>query len=137
MICFTWRIFIIYTLISVESWRYKRIKNGNYTNTRDIIVHIRFQGTLVIQDVEFNVVKEMLNFIYCGRSSSEINELASDLLIAADKYRCVIAEFGRILKVNAECVKRHSFKAFGNKIAILLFIIGWRNLNRPDTFKVC
>jgi hypothetical protein len=42
---------------------------------------------LEIKDVEYNVVKEMLQFIYCGRSSSELNEIASDLMIAADKYR--------------------------------------------------
>uniref|UniRef100_A0A915DUF7 BTB domain-containing protein n=1 Tax=Ditylenchus dipsaci TaxID=166011 RepID=A0A915DUF7_9BILA len=45
-------------------------------------------GILTIKDVEFGVVKEMLNFIYSGRSSTDINEvLQSDLLIAADKYR--------------------------------------------------
>ncbi|KAL3089949.1 hypothetical protein niasHS_006401 [Heterodera schachtii] len=45
-------------------------------------------GVLEIKDVEYGVVKEMLNFIYCGKSSSaELNEIASDLLIAADKYR--------------------------------------------------
>uniref|UniRef100_A0A914GWL8 BTB domain-containing protein n=1 Tax=Globodera rostochiensis TaxID=31243 RepID=A0A914GWL8_GLORO len=45
-------------------------------------------GVLEIKDVECGVVKEMLNFIYSGKSSSpEINEIASDLLIAADKYR--------------------------------------------------
>ena len=40
--------------------------------------------------MEYNVVKEMLQFIYCGKSSSELNELASDLLVAADKYRFYI-----------------------------------------------
>lgn len=44
-------------------------------------------GILEIKDVEYNVVKEMLQFIYSGRSSPDLNELASDLLIAADKYR--------------------------------------------------
>jgi len=44
-------------------------------------------GTLVIKDVDFAVVKEMLNFIYSGKSSPEANELATGLLIAADKYR--------------------------------------------------
>lgn len=44
-------------------------------------------GILEIKDVEYNVVREMLTFIYCGKSSSELNEIASDLLIAADKYR--------------------------------------------------
>ncbi|KAL7077456.1 hypothetical protein ACQ4LE_003219 [Meloidogyne hapla] len=44
-------------------------------------------GILEIKDVEYNVVKEMLRFIYCGKSSGELSEIASDLLIAADKYR--------------------------------------------------
>lgn len=44
----------------------------------------------MIKDVDYAVVKEMLNFIYCGRNSSDINELASDLLIAADKYRFLL-----------------------------------------------
>lgn len=44
-------------------------------------------GILEIKDVEYNVVKEMLQFIYCGRSSSELSEIASELMIAADKYR--------------------------------------------------
>ncbi len=41
----------------------------------------------MIKDVDYTVVKEMLNFIYCGRSNVEANEIASELLIAADKYR--------------------------------------------------
>ncbi|CAD5209573.1 unnamed protein product [Bursaphelenchus xylophilus] len=44
-------------------------------------------GVLCIEDVEYNVMKEMLHFIYSGRCTSDVNEMASDLLIAADKYR--------------------------------------------------
>jgi hypothetical protein len=44
-------------------------------------------GVLSIEDVEFGVLKEMMHFIYSGRCSPEVNEMASDLLIAADKYR--------------------------------------------------
>lgn len=42
---------------------------------------------LEIPDLEYDVVVEMLNYIYCGRCSKDINHIASDLLIAADKYR--------------------------------------------------
>uniref|UniRef100_A0A914BWM4 Uncharacterized protein n=1 Tax=Acrobeloides nanus TaxID=290746 RepID=A0A914BWM4_9BILA len=44
-------------------------------------------NTLVITDVDYDVVVEMLSFIYSGRCSNELNDLASPLLIAADKYR--------------------------------------------------
>lgn len=36
------------------------------------------------------VLKEMLNFIYSGRCSPDMSEMASDLLIAADKYRYLL-----------------------------------------------
>lgn len=44
---------------------------------------------MVIEDLEYDTVTEMLNFIYCGRCLKDVNEFAfaSDLLIAADKYR--------------------------------------------------
>jgi speckle-type POZ protein len=44
-------------------------------------------GVLCIEDVEYSVLREMLNFIYAGRCTPDITDLASDLLIAADKYR--------------------------------------------------
>ncbi|KAI6241409.1 hypothetical protein M3Y99_00368900 [Aphelenchoides fujianensis] len=44
-------------------------------------------GILNIKDVDFPVVKEMMHFIYAGRCSPDMPEMASDLLIAADKYR--------------------------------------------------
>ncbi|KAL3998449.1 Protein maternal effect lethal 26 [Acanthocheilonema viteae] len=46
-------------------------------------------GVMVIEDLEYDTVTEMLNFIYCGRCLRDVNEFAfaSDLLIAADKYR--------------------------------------------------
>lgn len=53
----------------------------------------KIKGILEIKDVEYNVVKEMLRFIYCGKSSGELSEIASDLLIAADKYRFLIFNF--------------------------------------------
>lgn len=48
----------------------------------------------MISDVEYSVVKEMLNFIYCGKTSIEASEIASELLIAADKYRQVTRRKG-------------------------------------------
>ncbi|VDN04761.1 unnamed protein product, partial [Thelazia callipaeda] len=46
-------------------------------------------GVMVIEDLEYDTVTEMLNFIYCGHCLRDVNEFAfaSDLLIAADKYR--------------------------------------------------
>ncbi|KAI1722545.1 BTB/POZ domain-containing protein [Ditylenchus destructor] len=81
-------------------------------------------GILVIQDVEFNVVKEMLNFIYCGRSSSEINELASDLLIAADKYR--------LDELKSHC-ERCLVQALNQENACHLLIIG--DMYRADLLR--
>lgn len=37
--------------------------------------------------MDYTVAKEMMKYIYSGRCTPEINEFASDLLIAADKYR--------------------------------------------------
>lgn len=44
---------------------------------------------VVIEDIEYETFLELLNFIYCGRCSKDVTEFsfASDLLIAADKYR--------------------------------------------------
>lgn len=44
---------------------------------------------MLIEDLEYDTVMEMLNFIYCGRCLRDVSEtsFASDLLIAADKYR--------------------------------------------------
>ncbi|CAD5206615.1 unnamed protein product [Bursaphelenchus okinawaensis] len=44
-------------------------------------------GVLCIEDVDYGVMKEMLHFIYSGICTSDMNDMASDLLIAADKYR--------------------------------------------------
>lgn len=41
---------------------------------------------LEIWDLEYDVVHEMIYYIYCGRCQKDIAEIASDLLIAADKY---------------------------------------------------
>uniref|UniRef100_A0A0N5AB14 BTB domain-containing protein n=1 Tax=Syphacia muris TaxID=451379 RepID=A0A0N5AB14_9BILA len=45
-------------------------------------------GVVVIEDLDYETVNEMLNFIYCGRCIKDFSEFsfASDLLIAADKY---------------------------------------------------
>ncbi|KAI6178578.1 hypothetical protein M3Y98_00515900 [Aphelenchoides besseyi] len=44
-------------------------------------------GVLNIEDVDYAVVKEMMHFLYAGRCSPDMPEMASELLIAADKYR--------------------------------------------------
>lgn len=38
-----------------------------------------------IKDLDYEVVYEMLYFIYCGKTP-KVDELAADLLVAADKY---------------------------------------------------
>lgn len=45
------------------------------------------QGVLVIEDLDMEVVRELVNYIYAGRFSRDVGEQAGDLLIAADKYR--------------------------------------------------
>ncbi|TKR73164.1 hypothetical protein L596_020505 [Steinernema carpocapsae] len=45
------------------------------------------EGILNIEDTEFDVIKEMVVYIYSGKCSSNHKELASELLVAADKYR--------------------------------------------------
>ncbi len=49
-----------------------------------------------IKDLDYEVVLEMLNFVYCGRCP-RLSELGADLLVAADKYS--LAD----LKVCARC----------------------------------
>jgi len=44
-------------------------------------------GVLEIKDLDFDVVMEMLNFIYSGRCPRGLTEMAAELLVAADKYR--------------------------------------------------
>ncbi|GMT00026.1 hypothetical protein PENTCL1PPCAC_22200, partial [Pristionchus entomophagus] len=44
-------------------------------------------GIMHITDMEADVVVEMLAYVYSGRCSKDIGEMAGDLLIAADKYR--------------------------------------------------
>ena len=46
----------------------------------------RSYGKVIITDVDNDVLKEMLRFIYTGRSLS-LNNMAEELLIAADKYQ--------------------------------------------------
>jgi len=43
------------------------------------------KGVLEIKDLDYDVVQEMLNYLYCGRCN-RLNELGADLLVAADKY---------------------------------------------------
>ena len=45
------------------------------------------QGILCIDDMDLEVLNEMIHYIYCGKCTKDITEMASDLLIAADKYR--------------------------------------------------
>jgi hypothetical protein len=42
-------------------------------------------GYVEIKDLEYEIVLEMLNFIYCGRCP-RLSELGGELLVAADKY---------------------------------------------------
>ncbi|CAD6186161.1 unnamed protein product [Caenorhabditis auriculariae] len=44
-------------------------------------------GVLTISDMDYDVAHEMVSYIYCGKTSKDISEIATDLLIAADKYR--------------------------------------------------
>ncbi|KAF8365316.1 mel-26, partial [Pristionchus pacificus] len=44
-------------------------------------------GVMHITDMDHDVVQEMLTYVYSGRCSKDIGEMAGDLLIAADKYR--------------------------------------------------
>ncbi|CAI4227314.1 unnamed protein product [Auanema sp. JU1783] len=44
-------------------------------------------GILEIRDLDYDVVYEMVYYIYTGRCQREISEIAGDLLVAADKYR--------------------------------------------------
>uniref|UniRef100_A0A158QP50 BTB domain-containing protein n=1 Tax=Haemonchus placei TaxID=6290 RepID=A0A158QP50_HAEPC len=44
---------------------------------------------LEISDLDYDVVYELVYYIYCGRCQKEIGDIATDLLIAADKYRLV------------------------------------------------
>lgn len=46
-------------------------------------------GVLEICDLDYEVVYELIYYIYCGRCQKEIGDIATDLLIAADKYRLV------------------------------------------------
>ncbi|CAI5437713.1 unnamed protein product [Caenorhabditis angaria] len=44
-------------------------------------------GILNITDMDYDVIHEMIYYIYCGRCQKDISDVATDLLIAADKYR--------------------------------------------------
>ncbi|CEF65919.1 Speckle-type POZ protein [Strongyloides ratti] len=43
-------------------------------------------GSVVIEDIEYDVFKELVIFIYSGKIATNKKELAADLMIAADKY---------------------------------------------------
>ncbi|KAK5980828.1 Protein maternal effect lethal 26 [Trichostrongylus colubriformis] len=47
------------------------------------------RGVLEISDLDYDVVYEMVHYIYCGRCRKEISDIAADLLMAADKYGIV------------------------------------------------
>ncbi|CAB3408170.1 unnamed protein product [Caenorhabditis bovis] len=44
-------------------------------------------SVLEINDMEYDVAHEMIYYIYCGKCQKDISDIATDLLIAADKYR--------------------------------------------------
>ncbi|KAF1770626.1 hypothetical protein GCK72_002445 [Caenorhabditis remanei] len=44
-------------------------------------------STLYIKDMDYDVIYEMVYYIYCGRCQKDITDMATALLIAADKYR--------------------------------------------------
>jgi len=70
-------------------------------------------GLLVIEDLDYDVVSEMLSYIYSGRCSRDINDLAMELLVAADKYR--------LEELKAHC-ERHLIQslAFDNACQLLI-----------------
>lgn len=105
-------------------------------------------GVLVIKDVEYSVIKEMLHFIYSGRSSSDLNDQqASDLLIAADKYRldelknycelslihllttenaCQLLVIGDLYR--AEILKGRALQFIQQSVTNITSTLGWENL---------
>lgn len=42
---------------------------------------------MYINDMDYDVIYEMVYYIYCGRCNKDITDMATALLIAADKYR--------------------------------------------------
>ncbi|CAO4361787.1 Protein CBR-MEL-26 [Caenorhabditis briggsae] len=44
-------------------------------------------SVMYINDMDFDVIYEMVYYIYCGRCQKDITDMATALLIAADKYR--------------------------------------------------
>ncbi|MCP9257868.1 Protein maternal effect lethal 26 [Dirofilaria immitis] len=75
-------------------------------------------GVMVIEDLEYDTVTEMLNFIYCGHCLRDVNEFAfaSDLLIAADKYR--LEELKSEIIVNVQYKASHHLSAVDSVIAL-------------------
>ena len=70
----------------VRTVRSERFAISSFVSTLEFKRCKHFQGTMKIEDVEYAVVKEMLQFIYTGRCSADMHDMCSDLLIAADKY---------------------------------------------------
>ncbi|CAL2029195.1 unnamed protein product [Caenorhabditis brenneri] len=44
-------------------------------------------SVMYINDMDYDVIYEMVYYIYCGRCQKDITDMATALLIAADKYR--------------------------------------------------
>ncbi|CAI2316814.1 unnamed protein product [Caenorhabditis sp. 36 PRJEB53466] len=44
-------------------------------------------SSMFINDMDYDVIYEMVFYIYCGRCQKDITDMATALLIAADKYR--------------------------------------------------
>lgn len=63
-------------------------KNHSDTCTWHLLFFIiQFQNRVDITDVDHEVMREMLRFIYTGRAPN-LDRLADDLLAAADKVSC-------------------------------------------------
>lgn len=50
----------------------------------------QLENRIVIEDINYDVIKEMLHFMYTTRASTNIANLADGLLIAAEKVRLLI-----------------------------------------------
>ena len=112
------------------------------------------QNRVTIEDIDYDVLREMLAYIYTGKSRN-MEKMASDLLVAADKYnvtglkeKCEVALCSALTTENAvdllaladtysaKYLKKRAIRFISTRVKDVMLTPGWKKVssNQPSLF---